>query len=163
MRSITLSACFISPMDSSQRTFFELAVAPVLAHLGVDEVLIDSGKLFAQDLVEYADDLFVALHHVTPFATDRLVILETKIYQILAAGSTHGHGQKSVIVLFTDGHEHGLAVFAVRQHGAAAAHARIRLPAPRRHFLLVEFDDLVTLHIAVKRRLTAAESQKVHL
>ena len=40
MRSISCSACFISSIDSS-RLLGQPLVAPVLAHLGVDEVLVD--------------------------------------------------------------------------------------------------------------------------
>jgi hypothetical protein len=45
----------------------EFAVPPILAHLGVDEILIDTGKLFAENLVQNIDDLFVSFHGVTPF------------------------------------------------------------------------------------------------
>jgi hypothetical protein len=40
----------------------QLHVAPVGAHLGVDEVLVDRCQLGRQDLVEGGDDLVVALH-----------------------------------------------------------------------------------------------------
>jgi hypothetical protein len=33
----------------------------------VDEILIDTGKLFAENLVQNIDDLFVSFHGVTPF------------------------------------------------------------------------------------------------
>ena len=40
----------------------ELLVAPVLAHAGVDEVLVDRGELRAEHVLQDLDDLFVALH-----------------------------------------------------------------------------------------------------
>ena len=40
----------------------ELRAAPVLLHLGVQEVLVDRGQLRGQLLVEELDDLGVALH-----------------------------------------------------------------------------------------------------
>jgi hypothetical protein len=32
----------------------------------VDKVLIDAGQLFAQNLIENGDDLFISLHEVSP-------------------------------------------------------------------------------------------------
>src|SRR5213075_2860523 len=40
----------------------EAVVAPVLAHLAVDEVLVDGGQLGGEDVVENLDDFLVALH-----------------------------------------------------------------------------------------------------
>src|SRR6185295_13266157 len=40
----------------------EPVVAPVLAHLAVDEVLVDGGELAGQDFVQDLDDFRVALH-----------------------------------------------------------------------------------------------------
>ena len=62
IRSISFSACFISSMDSSRVSLGEVVVAPVLLHLGVDEVLVDRRQLAGQDLVEQLDDLGVPLH-----------------------------------------------------------------------------------------------------
>src|SRR3990172_1035917 len=45
----------------------EAIVAPIFAHLGMDEVLVDSRQLFEQDLVEHVNDFFVSLHCDTPF------------------------------------------------------------------------------------------------
>jgi hypothetical protein len=50
------SASFISSIGA------ELVVAPVVAHLGVDEVLVDRGQLGGEHLVEDLDDLGVAVH-----------------------------------------------------------------------------------------------------
>jgi hypothetical protein len=35
---------------------------PVLAHLGMQKVLIDRHELFGEGLIEAGDDFFVALH-----------------------------------------------------------------------------------------------------
>jgi hypothetical protein len=42
----------------------QLGEAPVVAHLRVDEVLVDGGELRGEDLVQNLDDLRVALHLV---------------------------------------------------------------------------------------------------
>jgi hypothetical protein len=44
------------------RSMRRAVVPPVLAHLGVDEVLVDGGQLGGQHLVEQLDDVGVALH-----------------------------------------------------------------------------------------------------
>jgi hypothetical protein len=44
----------------------EFLQAPVLQHLGVQEVLVDRGQLVVERLVEEFDDLGVALHGVAP-------------------------------------------------------------------------------------------------
>jgi hypothetical protein len=49
------------------QNFLDFSVAPILAHLGVDEILVDTGELLAKNLVQNIDDLFVSLHGVTPF------------------------------------------------------------------------------------------------
>ena|SRR5258707_1054422 len=36
------------------------------------KVLVDSGKFFAENLIENADDLFIPLHVVAPFDIERL-------------------------------------------------------------------------------------------
>ena len=38
------------------------AVVPVLAHLGMDEILIDRRQLFLQDVVEGFDDFRITFH-----------------------------------------------------------------------------------------------------
>ena len=43
----------------------EALVAPVVAHLGVDEVLVDRRQLGGEHLVEQLDDVGVSLHGVT--------------------------------------------------------------------------------------------------
>jgi len=40
----------------------ELAIAPVRAHLGVDDVLVDGGQLVRQAGIELLDDLRISLH-----------------------------------------------------------------------------------------------------
>jgi hypothetical protein len=40
----------------------EALVAPVLAHAGVDEVLVDGGQLRAEHVLQDLDDLVVPLH-----------------------------------------------------------------------------------------------------
>ena len=62
MRSISLSACFISSIDSFVLVLGELLQAPVAEHAGVQEVLVDRGELVVQHLVEVLDDLRVAFH-----------------------------------------------------------------------------------------------------
>jgi hypothetical protein len=42
----------------------ELGEAPVLLHLGVQEVLVDRGELARELLVQQRDDLVVATHRV---------------------------------------------------------------------------------------------------
>ena len=49
-------------MDSALGVLREVGVAPVLLHLGVDEVLVDGRELAGEDLVEQLDDLGVPLH-----------------------------------------------------------------------------------------------------
>jgi hypothetical protein len=44
----------------------EPVVAPVLAHAGVDEVLVDRGQLVGEDLVQGVDDLIVSTHGIPP-------------------------------------------------------------------------------------------------
>ncbi|MNS69588.1 hypothetical protein D3C72_1029050 [compost metagenome] len=46
--------------------FGQFLDAPVLQHLGVQEVLVDRGQLVVEDLVEEFDDLGVALHGDAP-------------------------------------------------------------------------------------------------
>ena len=75
MRSMSSSACFISPIDSSRIFVRQPLVAPVLAHLGVDEVLVDRGQLAGEDLVERLDELRVALH-ASPLRLKMEVILD---------------------------------------------------------------------------------------
>ena len=47
-------------------------VAPVLAHLGVHEVLVDRRELLAKRLVQFRDDLIVATHRLPPRRSVRL-------------------------------------------------------------------------------------------
>ena len=47
--------------------FGQPLVAPVPAHHGVDEVLVDRGELRGEDVVENLDDLVVALHRDLPW------------------------------------------------------------------------------------------------
>ena len=66
MRSISFSEWCISSIDSSRSLAGEVLVAPVVLHLGVDEVLVDRRELGGQDVVEQLNDLGVALHGVPP-------------------------------------------------------------------------------------------------
>ena len=61
------SASFISSIDSSRFLLGEPLVAPVLAHLGVDEVLVDRRQLGGEDLVQDLDDLRIAAHALPSF------------------------------------------------------------------------------------------------
>src|SRR5690606_36064382 len=45
----------------------QLLQAPVLQHLGMQEVLVDRGQLVVERLVEELDDLCVALHGASPW------------------------------------------------------------------------------------------------
>ena len=51
--------------------FAEPFVAPVVAHLGVDEVLVHRGQLRGEDLVEQLDDTSVAVHADLPLSPRR--------------------------------------------------------------------------------------------
>ena len=53
---MSASASFISSIDSSRIFSAEPLVAPVVAHLGVDEVLVDRRELGREDLVQELDD-----------------------------------------------------------------------------------------------------------
>ena len=55
MRSMSASACFISPMDCFLMYSERLFVAPVFAHFGVKEILVDGGELFAKSFVEFVE------------------------------------------------------------------------------------------------------------
>jgi hypothetical protein len=60
-------------MELIPHGFIEPLVVPVLAHLGVNEVLIDSGKLLARHLIEDTHYFFVAFNHL-PFCDDFLIV-----------------------------------------------------------------------------------------
>ena len=62
MRSMRLSACFISPMDCILMYFGEAFVAPVFAHFGVKEILVDRGEFFAKGFVELFENRRVTFH-----------------------------------------------------------------------------------------------------
>ena len=51
----------------------EAVVAPVRAHLGVEEVLVDRGQLRRQHVVQQFDDRGVALHSAPAFGGSALI------------------------------------------------------------------------------------------
>ena len=59
---MSASASFISSIDSSRKCSARPVVAPVVAHLGVDEVLVDRRELGGQDVVEQLDDVGLSVH-----------------------------------------------------------------------------------------------------
>ncbi len=72
MRSASLSACFISSIDSVIFELGELADAPVLQHPVVQEILVDRGQLVLERDVEKLDDLCVALHGSLPLKNPKI-------------------------------------------------------------------------------------------
>jgi hypothetical protein len=48
--------------------------APVLAHLGVDEVLVDRGELVGEQLIQERQDLFSTLHGIRDYDHARPVV-----------------------------------------------------------------------------------------
>src|SRR5208282_6425963 len=61
MRSISLSACFISSIDSVYSHAPSL-VTPMPQHAGMQEILIDSGKLVFQNRVQMPQNGCIATH-----------------------------------------------------------------------------------------------------
>ena len=80
IRSITLSACFISSIDSSRVVLGQALEAPVAAHLRVDEVLVDGGELGRQDAVQRLDHRRVAAH-VSLLVVSRPIISESPVHR----------------------------------------------------------------------------------
>ena len=76
---MSASASFISSIDSSRNCCASRLVAPVVAHLGVDEVLVDRRELGGEHLVEQFDDGRIALH------ATRVAMLRVQSY----GGSPH--------------------------------------------------------------------------
>ena len=44
----------------------QLGNTPILVHAGMEKVLVNSGQLVAEDLVQVLDDLFIAFHGRAP-------------------------------------------------------------------------------------------------
>jgi hypothetical protein len=42
-------------------------IAPILAHLGMDEVLVDGSEIRGQDLIQDVDDALFRFHGFSPF------------------------------------------------------------------------------------------------
>ena len=71
MRSINSSACFISSIDCFLMKSPRRVVAPVVTHLGVQEILVDGRELLAQSEVELIDHLSVPAHSAASLAARR--------------------------------------------------------------------------------------------
>ena len=60
----------VGVLHLANRLFVDLLAesleAPVLHHAGVEEVLIDRRQLVLQELVQFGDDLWIALHGEPP-------------------------------------------------------------------------------------------------
>ncbi len=66
IRSISFSACFISSIDCFLMKSPSAVITPVVAHLCVQEVLIDGRELFLESQVELCNDLSVTAHEPPP-------------------------------------------------------------------------------------------------
>ena len=66
MRSTSRSAWRISSTDSSYSCLASLAIPQFFEHAGMQEILVDRRQLVFQHVVQYCDDLLVALHFFSP-------------------------------------------------------------------------------------------------
>ena len=67
----------------------EAVVAPVLAHLAVDEVLVDRGELRGEHVVEDVDDFAVALHGRKRITTALLATARQQVRQASESPPAH--------------------------------------------------------------------------
>ena len=69
---MSTSACFISSIDCFLMKLVELAVLPVLAHLRVEEVLVDRRQFFLERTIQRIYYIFVTLHVPELYLTNAL-------------------------------------------------------------------------------------------